>query len=137
MGLACLGTARHGIGWIENTAHQSVTSCPHVHSNAWPIVGLLHHASHGDRQLEGDPPVACDEKAMDMGAAGPAVDHAVQLLGFPSVHLVRKSRSVAIGVAEPGYSYSTARCGQDAEFVLREVSIDIEGHAGFSQGSDG
>ena len=49
---------------------------------------------------------------------------------------VRYTQHVAIGVAEPSYSYCTARCGQDAEFVMREVSVDIEGHAGFSQGSD-
>ena len=39
---------------------------------------------------------------------------------------VRYTQHVAIGVAEPSYSYCTARCGQDAEFVLSEVSVDIE-----------
>jgi hypothetical protein len=77
MGLAHLDTAGHGIGWIEDTAHQSVTSCPYVHSNAGPIVGILHHASHGNRQLEGDPIVARDERTMDLDSAGPAVDRAV------------------------------------------------------------
>ena len=96
MGVAHLGPSRPRSEWIEATFHQPVAAGSDMHRNVGAIIGLRNYASHRNRQLEGDPAFACNSMEVVVGDSWPADHSALYILDLSRLHLIWKSRSVAV-----------------------------------------